>query len=396
MSKKKGNGGIVKFQGWWTLRYRQTVSEKGELRTIQRRKRLAPVNEQYKTAASVEYLADEHRPEKDGFAPVAITTVADFCEMKYLPFVTEHKRPSTVRGYHQVWHCYFKPLRKSAKLELPPHDALLKDVRTYHVQQWLDTIARTCGVSKTTLQHVKHFLSGMFRHAAQQDYLDPSRGNPVTLSMIPPIAPAGEEGEAYSFEEVNRMLEVLLEPAATAVATAAYGGFREGELRGLQWEDYKLPSGDQPSLGMLSVTRSVWRKHIDKPKTKKSEAPVPVIPQLADRLAAWRELCANPASGPIFANGQGNPLNLDWLYRTRMKDVLAKSGIRWKGWHGFRRGLASNLNQLGVDDSVIQGIMRHSTVAVTQRCYIKTTTPEAEAAMRKLSVSMPFGNKPNQ
>ena len=74
-----------------------------------------------------------------------------------------------------------------------------------------------------------------------------------------------------------------------------------------------------------------------------------------------------------------------------MKDVLAKTGIRWKGWHGFRRGLASNLNQLGVDDSVIQGILRHSTVAVTQRCYIKTTTPEAEAAMRKLSVSMPLG-----
>ena len=79
-----------------------------------------------------------------------------------------------------------------------------------------------------------------------------------------------------------------------------------------------------------------------------------------------------------------------------MKEVLAKSEIEWKGWHGFRRGLASRLNQLGVDDSVIQGIMRHSTVAVTQRCYIKTATPEAEAAMRKLAVSMPFGSKPNQ
>jgi integrase len=57
----------------------------------------------------------------------------------------------------------------------------------------------------------------------------------------------------------------------------------------------------------------------------------------------------------------------------------------------FRRGLASNLNQLGIDDSVIQAILRHSNVATTQRHYIKTATPQAEAAMRKLAVSIPSG-----
>jgi hypothetical protein len=35
-----------------------------------------------------------------------------------------------------------------------------------------------------------------------------------------------------------------------------------------------------------------------------------------------------------------------------MKDVLQRAGITWHDWHGFRRGLASNLNRLGVDDSV--------------------------------------------
>ena len=65
--------------------------------------------------------------------------------------------------------------------------------------------------------------------------------------------------------------------------------------------------------------------------------------------------------------------------------LLKKAGIQWKGWHGFRRGLASNLNRLGVDDSVIQAILRHSNVAVTQRCYIKTTSQDAVLAMQKLS-----------
>ena len=54
------------------------------------------------------------------------------------------------------------------------------------------------------------------------------------------------------------------------------------------------------------------------------------------------------------------------------------------GWHAFRRGLATNLNRLGVDDSVIQRILRHSDVAVTQACYIKTASEDAQAAMQKL------------
>jgi integrase len=45
------------------------------------------------------------------------------------------------------------------------------------------------------------------------------------------------------------------------------------------------------------------------------------------------------------------------------------------GWHAFRRGLASNLNRIGVDDSIIQSILRHSTVSVTQNHYIQNGAP---------------------
>ena len=31
----------------------------------------------------------------------------------------------------------------------------------------------------------------------------------------------------------------------------------------------------------------------------------------------------------------------------------------WHGWHGFRRGGATNLNRLGVDDSEIQRILSY-------------------------------------
>jgi integrase len=94
----------------------------------------------------------------------------------------------------------------------------------------------------------------------------------------------------------------------------------------------------------------------------------------------------------MFANTRGKPLALDWLYQTNMKDVLRYAGVTWTGWHAFRRGLASNLNRLGVDDSIIQGILRHSTVSVTQNHYIKTARPDTIAAMRKLSDALLCSN----
>ena len=165
---------------------------------------------------------------------------------------------------------------------------------------------------------------------------------------------------------------------------AAFTGLRLGELRGLTWESYE-PAQDQDSLGWLNVTRSIWRTTVGDPKTTKSKAPLPVIPQLALKLEEHRKRCADPKTGPIFGNSVGHPLDLNACYQKQMKDLLKRAGICWHGWHGFRRGLASNRNRLGVDDSVIQRILRHSTVATTQNHYIKTASPEAVAAMRQLS-----------
>jgi len=74
--------------------------------------------------------------------------------------------------------------------------------------------------------------------------------------------------------------------------------------------------------------------------------------------------------------------------RTAHKYERNKVLPEWRGWHGFRRGLATNLNRLGVDDSVIQRILHHSNVAVTQACYIKTASEDAKAAMQKLETAL--------
>jgi integrase len=53
---------------------------------------------------------------------------------------------------------------------------------------------------------------------------------------------------------------------------------------------------------------------------------------------------------------------------------------------------AAILDRVGVDDSIVQGILRHSTVSVTQNHYIKTARADTIAAMRKLSAALLCSN----
>ena len=86
-------------------------------------------------------------------------------------------------------------------------------------------------------KHVKTFLSAVFKLAKQQGYY---RGeNPVRDTATSPKAPAPQETYAYDLAEIQQMLSVMPEPAATIFAVAAFTGLRRSELQGLRWEDYK-------------------------------------------------------------------------------------------------------------------------------------------------------------
>ena len=61
----------------------------------------------------------------------------------------------------------------------------------------------------------------------------------------------------------------------------------------------------------------------------------------------------------------------------------------WHGFHAFRRGLATSLYDLGVDDFMIQQVLRQADVETTRRHYIKALPGQRVAAMAKSEAGLP-------
>jgi integrase len=196
------------------------------------------------------------------------------------------------------------------------------------------------------LQSILNFHT--FVHlAAQRGAFNPERKNPFSEVAIPRTQHVPKPKRHATLDDVVAMISALDEPAATAVAVAAFTGLRKSEIQGLRWEDL---NGDE-----LHVQRTAWRPThvIEETKTVASKSPVPVIPILARYLAAYRD--GNPSNGFIFEGAKKRrPLDLHNLANRVIRSALEQADIPWCGWYGFRRGLVTSLYKLGLDGKTWQ------------------------------------------
>jgi integrase len=389
MRQRKQNGQIIRIGDRWYVRYWAWRNVDGKLERKRLTHELGPVTTRGKRPpADIKNAAERYMATlNSGAIPAGrIVTLSDFVERVYLPWIEQHQRPSTAKGYRAIWEDHLKPLCGQV---------WLRSTRTYHVQGWLDQIGQGA-LSRNTLKNIKGVMGGIFAVAKKQNYFEGE--NPCRETAINPEAAEPEETYAYTLDEINSILAQLPEPAATAFAVAAYMGLRHGEIQGLLWENYRD--------GEIHITRSIWNGRITPPKTRKSQAPVPVIRQLVDRLELHRLRSGNPQSGPIFANSLGKVLHLGNIVNRVILPALDRCEVclkaesnhprtdhdykrdssipEWHGWHAARRGLGSNLHRLGVPDKTIQRILRHANVSTTNTYYIKTADEDVLDAMARL------------
>ncbi len=118
-----------------------------------------------------------------------------------------------------------------------------------------------------------------------------------------------------------------------------------------------------------------------------------VIRQLAEILNEYRLSMGNPQDGVVFHSGAGAHWDFDRLGQRIVGPALESLKLEWHGWHGFRRGIASNLYELAANDKIVQRILRHAKPHVTGERYIKAFDPAVLAAMKQMEAALDVVSK---
>jgi integrase len=368
-------GKIYQHHGQWTFRYKVATFVNGEKVWKDAYRTLAPLD-RYETAAQVERDFDHTLKELRGthsskFTAGTTQSVVDFIETTYFIKQKEKLKPSTLFGYRHLYDRHVKPQLNGESM---------RNFTLPVAQRFLEKIAAATPLASTSLRHIKWFLKAVFDVARMNGAYDPTIINPFEEVHIPKPSNEKKPTRYAGLDNVLDMLDVLPDTAATVVAVAAFAGLRKSEIQGLRWEDLKD--------GELNVQRSAWRTtSIQTVKTEASRGAVPVISLLAEHLEDHRN--GFPSDGFIFTGARlGRPLDLHNLAKRVIRPALAEKNIPWCGWHGFRRGLATNLHTLGVGDTDVQKILRHANVKVTQESYIKVEPKVKKRAMNKLQKAL--------
>jgi integrase len=107
-------------------------------------------------------------------------------------------------------------------------------------------------------------------------------------------------------------------------------------------------------------------------------------------LLSYPALAAEvPRPSQILAAPKLTPSSPENVLRDVIAPALEKVEVEWHGFHAFRRGLATNLRALGVDDLTIKEILRHSDVSViTRASYIKRIDEKSIEAMDRFEAEL--------
>ena len=323
---------------------------------------------------------------------VGTITLSSFIEQQYwvrceqriaIPAGNElHMERSTLDGYKDIYRLHVKPATIS-KMKV-------QSITPSIAQTFVESLDQK--LSHQTHMRIKNFLSGVMSWAIVKEAY--RGGNPFAEVKAGGRKKGGRSLEglsesektrrmkidasndhAYTLEEVADMINKLQEPARTVCALSAFTGLSRSELWGLKWEDYEG--------SYIQVKRKIVDGVEGAPKTEAREDGVYIVPMLQKMLASYqKELKIKCEGGWMFCGEQGGPLNLDNLSR---RDIPQFINGAWFGWHAFRRGLGTRLNEAGVDDKTIQSILRHADVSTTMAYYVKPDRTAGERGLKKLS-----------
>ena len=303
-------------------------------------------------------------------------TFADFC-VQYLEVKKNTLSPQTYNFYSKVIDEELMPMFARLKL---------KDLRTYHIQQFVQYLAtekkrldgREGGIAASTVKRYTTVLRSIVTMAYKLEYIEDDIGRSRRIEF-----PKEEtkEVEAFTLEEVGDILKALeSEPwhIRAVIEVALFTGCRRGEIVGLKWADIDFENQ------RLSVKRSIYKLSDGKarekePKSKCSIRTISIPERLCKTLTEYR-LQQNRHIAYLGDSWR----NLDYVFTeedgyvmnphtpTKQFDhFLKRHGIRHLKFHGLRHTSATMLLANGCDIKTVSSRLGHADITTTN-IYVHT------------------------
>jgi integrase len=380
-------GYIYEASGAFFVRYYVTQIVDGQPQRVQRSARLCEKNDKYYGVKSqaVKRLRNEFMTKINsqesgrGGRVHQDMSVVNFWEQRYLPYCEEilpltgkpRKKPSTVRGYKQIWNQHLKS--HFGNLTLQEYEPSMGT-------EFLQSLTSTQG--KNTLKHIKALGGSIFKRAVIEKRV---KINPWHDVEIPEDAIESAATKHYTLAEAEDIISALVDhvDCQLIMALSCFLGLRPGEIAALRWEDFDSSS--------VHIRRSVVRGNVDTPKTLESVASLPLIDQVKAPLVLWRRKCGKPTEGWVFESKNGTPIDLHNVTSrviiphvegerecVQCNRVPKASGAKWKTLYAGRRGACTAVIEANNGNPAVgQALLRHKSMKTTLDVYKKAITPQA-------------------
>ena len=151
-------------------------------------------------------------------------------------------------------------------------------------------------------------------------------------------------------------------------------GIRGGEICALRVADLDLGNA------IVNVRQSVWRGQIQTVKSRKGNRCFPISAELVEHLRVHLRTWRPNSLGLLFATKAGTPWDHSLVRKRKFHPLLKKLGISQCGFHAFRHGNATLLDQIGAPMAVRQNRLGHAEAQTTMGYTHAVTADERRIA----------------
>lgn len=298
--------------------------------------------------------------------PETVPTLAEFEKRFIENYAQKNNKASVIAEKKRVF-----------KLHLAPHPIgklRLGEITSEVIEDWK---AKQVGKPKSINNRLA-VLSRVLHIAHEWKLID-------TVPIIRTVENPNADFDFLELGEIDRLVKHCERPRLRAMVIGIInGGYRNGEIRTLQWADIDLERNTS------MVRRNDWQGVLDTPKHGQSRH-VPINATWREALLEWK----HRRSLWVFDGDDANGYMTDREEITPLKTACRRAGLREISWHVLRHTFASHLVMAGESLFTVGQLLGHTDEKTTRRyahLAPRHTAKAVEAlAQRQLGVNQQEG-----